>query len=387
MKSKGDENMLKKREKLDIENLNEVISLSKKLLRIGLFCAIIALIAIATYVVKTWKVFEFIKSVLIIISPVFIGLLIAWLFDPLVSILQKRMPRILACILIFVLFFGGIIMLLALLLPTFTEQVKEFVTGIPGILKELKFMLNQLFATISGDAGIDLASVKEQAFTSIENLGISLTTKLPDMLLSIAKSIVSGGMLVILGIMVGFYMLYDFDKVKLGLLDFVPKKYHSDAKELMKRLNHSLRGYIQGLFAVMFLVFITQSIGLTLAGLKAPMIFALFCALTDIIPYLGPYIGGAPAVLVGFTISPVVGIFTLVSIVVVQLLENNFYQPLIMGKAMQLHPVTIIVGLLLFQHFFGIIGMIVATPVIACFKVIFTYIDEKMNVMEMIREN
>lgn len=387
MKSKGDENMLKKREKLDIENLNEVISLSKKLLRIGLFCAIIALIAIATYVVKTWKVFEFIKSVLIIISPVFIGLLIAWLFDPLVSILQKRMPRILACILIFVLFFGGIIMLLALLLPTFTEQVKEFVTGIPGILKELKFMLNQLFATISGDAGIDLASVKEQAFTSIENLGISLTTKLPDMLLSIAKSIVSGGMLVILGIMVGFYMLYDFDKVKLGLLDFVPKKYHSDAKELMKRLNHSLRGYIQGLFAVMFLVFITQSIGLTLAGLKAPMIFALFCALTDIIPYLGPYIGGAPAVLVGFTISPIVGIFTLVSIVVVQLLENNFYQPLIMGKAMQLHPVTIIVGLLLFQHFFGIIGMIVATPVIACFKVIFTYIDEKMNVMEMIREN
>ena len=182
-------------------------------------------------------------------------------------------------------------------------------------------------------------------------------------------------------------MLYDFKKVKYGLLDFVPKKYHTDAKELMKRLNHSLRGYIQGLFAVMFLVFITQSIGLTLAGLKAPMIFALFCALTDIIPYLGPYIGGAPAVLVGFTISPIVGIFTLISIVVVQLLENNFYQPLIMGKAMQLHPVTIIVGLLLFQHFFGIIGMIVATPVIACVKVIFTFIDEKINVMEMIREN
>lgn len=379
--------MLKKREKLDVENLNEVISLSKKLLRIGLFCAIIALIAIATYVVKTWKVFEFIKSVLVIISPVFIGLLIAWLFDPLVLLLQKKMPRILACILIFVLFFGGIILLLAILLPTFTEQVKEFVTGIPSILRELKLILNQLFATVSGDSGIDLASVKEQAFTSIENLGISLTTKLPDMLLNIAKAIVSGGMLVILGIMVGFYMLYDFDKVKLGLLDFVPKKYHNDAKELMRRLNHSLRGYIQGLFAVMFLVFITQSIGLTLAGLKAPMIFALFCALTDIIPYLGPYIGGAPAVLVGFTISPVVGIFTLISIVVVQLLENNFYQPLIMGKAMQLHPVTIIVGLLLFQHFFGIIGMIVATPVIACFKVIFTYIDEKMNVMEMIREN
>ena len=379
--------MLKKHEKLDVENLNEVISITKKLLKIGFTFAIIALIAIATYLLKTWKVFEFLKTVLIVISPVFIGLLIAWLFDPIVTAMQKKIPRLLACIVVFLVFFGGIVLLLCLLLPSFTIQVREFVTGIPNILKEIKSMLNQFFLTISGDSGMDLTSVKDQVFNSIENVGISLTTKLPDMFINIIKSIISGGMLLILGIMVGFYMLYDFKKVKYGLLDFVPKKYHTDAKELMKRLNHSLRGYIQGLFAVMFLVFITQSIGLTLAGLKAPMIFALFCALTDIIPYLGPYIGGAPAVLVGFTISPIVGIFTLISIVVVQLLENNFYQPLIMGKAMQLHPVTIIVGLLLFQHFFGIIGMIVATPVIACGKVIFTFIDEKINVMEMIREN
>lgn len=379
--------MLKKHEKLDVESLNEVISITKKLLKIGFTFAIIALIAIATYLLKTWKVFEFLKTVLIVISPVFIGLLIAWLFDPIVTAMQKKIPRLLACVVVFLIFFGGIVLLLCLLLPSFTVQVKEFVTGIPNILKEIKSMLNQFFLTIGGDSGIDLTSVKEQVFNSIENVGISLTTKLPDMFINIIKSIISGGMLLILGIMVGFYMLYDFKKVKYGLLDFVPKKYHTDAKELMKRLNHSLRGYIQGLFAVMFLVFITQSIGLTLAGLKAPMIFALFCALTDIIPYLGPYIGGAPAVLVGFTISPIVGIFTLISIVVVQLLENNFYQPLIMGKAMQLHPVTIIVGLLLFQHFFGIIGMIVATPVIACVKVVFTFIDEKINVMEMIREN
>ncbi len=379
--------MLKKHEKLDVENLNEVISITKKLLKIGFTFAIIALIAIATYLLKTWKVFEFLKTVLIVISPVFIGLLIAWLFDPIVTAMQKKIPRLVACIVVFLVFFGGIVLLLCLLLPSLTIQVREFVTGIPNILKEIKSMLNQFFLTISGDSGIDLTSVKDQVFNSIENVGISLTTKLPDMFINIIKSIISGGMLLILGIMVGFYMLYDFKKVKYGLLDFVPKKYHTDAKELMKRLNHSLRGYIQGLFAVMFLVFITQSIGLTLAGLKAPMIFALFCALTDIIPYLGPYIGGAPAVLVGFTISPIVGIFTLISIVVVQLLENNFYQPLIMGKAMQLHPVTIIVGLLLFQHFFGIIGMIVATPVIACVKVIFTFIDEKINVMEMIREN
>ena len=112
--------MLKKREKLDVENLNEVISLSKKLLRIGLFIAIIVLIALGTYLVKTWKILEFIKAILVIISPVFIGLLIAWLFDPIVDAMQRKMPRILACILVFLLFFGGIFLILSLLLPTFT---------------------------------------------------------------------------------------------------------------------------------------------------------------------------------------------------------------------------------------------------------------------------
>ena len=129
----------------------------------------------------------------------------------------------------------------------------------------------------------------------------------------------------------------------------------------------------------MFLVFITQSIGLTIAGLEAPILFALFCAVTDIIPYFGPYIGGIPAVIVGFTMSPITGICVLISIVIVQLLENNFYQPLIMGHTMKLHPVTIMIGLLIFEHFFGILGMVVATPVIACIKVFVLFLDEKYN--------
>ena len=108
----------------------------------------------------------------------------------------------------------------------------------------------------------------------------------------------------------------------------------------------------------------------------------MFCAITDVIPYIGPWIGGAPAVIVGFTIDPMVGVFCLVSVLVCQLLENNFYQPLIMGKTMKLHPVTIMLGLLLFNYFFGMIGMIVATPVIATLKIIFEFILENTSLGE-----
>ena len=166
----------------------------------------------------------------------------------------------------------------------------------------------------------------------------------------------------------------------------LPNKWKDGYKDLCGRINESLRSYIQGLFLVMFLVFITQSIGLTIAGVKAPLVFALFCAITDVIPYVGPYIGAVPAVIVGFTMSPIVGICCVISIVVVQLLENNFYQPLIMGHTMKLHPVTIMIGLLVFEHFFGIVGMIVATPAIACLKVIFTFINEKANLIRVNEE-
>ena len=137
----------------------------------------------------------------------------------------------------------------------------------------------------------------------------------------------------------------------------------------------------------MFIMFVTQTIALSIVGLKTPMLFALFCAVTDIIPYFGPYIGAIPAVIVGFTMSPLKGILTIVAILVVQLLENNIYQPLIMGHTMKLHPVVIMLGMLIFQHFFGILGMVLATPILSCLKVIFNFTDEKIRIKDKLHSS
>ena len=379
--------MRRKKEELDIEGLNGVISTSNKILKVGFIIVVIALVSLILSLMKQLNILKILKEIFIVISPVFIGLIIAWLFDPVVKFLQKKkMPRVAACILVYLIFIGLLVLFFALLTPSLIEQVKDFIATIPSILVEFKKVVNNVL-NVFGNGSFDTNMIKEQVYIHLENFGTGLTTKLPNMLLGCGKSRVSGGMFLILGIMIGFYMLYDFDKVNDVIYEFVPKRYLSDAKELMSRVNHSLRGYVTGVLTVMLLVFITQSIGLTLAGLKAPLIFAFFCAITDVIPYFGPYIGAIPAVLVGFTISPIVGICCIISIIVVQLLENNFYQPLIMGHAMSLHPVTIMLGLLIFEHFFGIIGMIIATPVIATIKVVFTFIDEKIEVMQKLKDN
>ncbi len=377
----------RKEKEVDIDNLNEILEIGKRLMQIIYIVTIIVLIVLGTYLLKEWKVFNILKELLIVISPIFIGVIIAWLFEPLLSWLQsKKVPRLLGCILIYLVFIGGLSLALYLLVPTFTAQVKEFIGAIPDIVVDAKIFINGLFENVKTEL-FDISAAKQELYRSIENFAVNITTNLPNMLLSTGKSIINGGISFILGIMIGFYMLYDYNKINKHIINIVPNKWLDGYKELSSRINNSLRNYVQGVFIVMFLVFITQGIGLTIAGLKAPLLFALFCAITDIIPYFGPYIGAIPAVLVGFSQSPVVGICTIVSIVVVQTLENNFYQPLIMGHTMKLHPVTIMISLLIFQHFFGIIGMVVATPVVACLKVIFLFINEKFHFFGKLKDS
>ena len=130
------------------------------------------------------------------------------------------------------------------------------------------------------------------------------------------------------------------------------------------------------------MVFVGDSIGFAIVGLKAPILFGLLCGITDLIPFIGPYIGGIAAVIVGFSQSPIIGIITVIIVVLVQCIENYVLQPVVMSKTMKLHPVTIILGLLIFGHFFGIVGMILATPTIALVKVIYRFFKNKYHLFE-----
>lgn len=367
---------------VDISSLNDILSTGKKLIQIGYIMAIIALVLLVTYLIKEWHALRFVGEFLAVISPIFIGLIIAWLLDPLVKFLQgKKIPRIFACILVYLLFIAILFLIVALLIPVMGSQVKDFIGNIPNLVNDFKHFFNNVIADLTHTFDYDFSSVKEHLYHTIETFGVDLSTRIPDMAIRFVSGIVSGGVSFFLGLMIGFYMLFDFDKINRSFISFLPRRWRKGASELSVRLNESLRSYVQGVLLVMTLVFVTQAIGLTISGLQAPLVFAFFCALTDIIPYFGPYIGAIPIVIVGFMSDPVVGICCIVSIVIVQLLENNFYQPLIMGHTMKLHPVTIMLGLLIFQHFFGIIGMIVATPVIAAFKIVITFINEKVDVV------
>ncbi len=368
---------------LNMKNVNETISLAKKILHISYFLIIIVGTWAAIKVVKELKIWDFIIELLTIVAPLFIGIFMAWLFDPAVKWLQKKgIKRTFGSMIMYLLFLGFLFLLLATIIPLLSDQINDFVQTLPKVFDSVKSWIDEVFQKLSAIKDFDADAFKLDVFKNIEEFGANLASSLPTMTVDIAKSIFSGLGIFLIGLIIGFYLLIGFDNVNDTIITIFPRKMQKDARELITEVNTSLRRFVQGALLDSTFVFIVTSIGLWLVGLKAPLLFGLFCGLTNIIPYVGPYIGGAPAVIVGFAQSPTTGILVLVVIAVIQFLEGNFIQALIMSKTTKLHPVTIMLGLLIFGHFWGILGMLISTPIISVVKSIVLFLDEKYDILD-----
>lgn len=368
---------------IDHKKLNELISLSRNVVKILYILLIVLGIYAIIMLTKEIRILRFILIILKVVSPLFIGFVIAWLFDPLVKWLQKKgIRRSIGTTITYLILLGFIALVMGGLIPLLSEQLNEFIKVIPNIIDSSRDVIDKFADKLSIIDGLDISAFKKELFDKIVVFSTNLTSELPSMLVIFVKKFFSGMGSIIVGLVIGFYLLLSFDNVNDTFITLFPKKLQKNTKEIVYEVNSSLRRFVVGALLDALLIFIVSSIGFGIVGLKAPFLFALFCALTNIIPYAGPYIGGIPAVIVGFSQNPTVGILTLVIIVVVQFLEGNFIQPMVMSKTTKLHPVTIMIGLLIFGHFWGILGMFVSTPIIASCKAIFTYFDDKYNLIK-----
>ena len=373
-----------KKGSLDYEKLNEGITLLNKMLKILFFVLIIGAIMIITYVFKEWKIFKIIKAFLKLLSPLFIGIIIAWLFNPIVTFLTKhKFNRVTATIVVYSIFITLLVVLLINSVPILTNQLNDFINIVPSITKNLTELVNRSITIFEPVLGNNSAQIKQEIFASIIQIGKDITVEFPDKLVGIVTAIVSGFGSFLLGLFIGLYMLFDFDNVSRVFISILPYSWKEDAKNLMELSNKTLVNYIQGILFTMTLVFIGNAIGFSIGGLKAALLFALFCGVTNAIPYVGPYIGAIPAAIVGFTQGIPTGIIVIISAIVVQLLDNVIFTPLVQSKGLKLHPVTIIIALLVFGKIFGIIGMIFAVPIIAVIKVIFMYFNDKYELIKL----
>lgn len=371
------------KEKINYEKLNEIIKILNVMLKIVFVLVIVLVLYVSTKVLAEWGIFKFISNILAVISPLFIGVFVAWLLNPIVNKLNKKgVNRVLGTIFTYIVFLVIVYLVMSSLIPILLDELNSFVKSVPSYLDSLKGYTDNIFDKLSSP-NFDITSTKLDFYKQIETLVTNFTAKSPEMLVNTIKTFFSTLWSFVIGMIIGLYLLFDFDNSIKKIISFIPKKYQKTIDDICSKMDTTLKNFIQGTLIDASIIFFSCAIGFWFAGLKAPLLFALFCAVTNIIPYIGPYIGATPAVLVGYAQGPLVGTAVLIVNIIIQGIEGNFIQPLVMSKTMKLHPVIIIVGLLVFGYFFGILGMIISTPIISLFKVLFVFINEKYKLIEI----
>ncbi len=362
------------KDEINKRKVNNLLSQGNRLINLLYIVFIIAAIYLVTLIGDKLQIMPFISKLLQILTPLFIGLVFAWLFNPLVTWMQKhKIKRIFGSLIVFITFVGILTLLILEIVPVIVEQVQTINLG--KITKDVLAWINNF--TIEG---IDLTSTKEAIIKKVTDIASEFNaTSIVSWITQTVSNIISGLGTFWLGLMVGFFLLLDFNETPKRIKSIIPTKYRKEVWNLLSRINYILNKFIRGTLYSSLIIFVCVLIGLLILKVPAAIVLAIFCAVTNVIPYLGPYIGAIPAIILGFTVSPLTGILVLVVISIIQTIEGNVLSPIIMGKSVKLSPVTIMVGLLIFGYFFGMVGMIIATPIVAVLKEILTYYNEKYN--------
>lgn len=335
----------------------------KKLKELALFliCLILGIV-----IVKYLGVLDFLLSLCNVLTPVLVGFIYAWLLNPFINKLSEKYNRNFICIVLFLIIIFLLGLFIYLLIPTLYKEIQEIITIIPGISEKVIDKLKRY--------GLE---------NSLKGFSDTLIKSAPVLILNLAKKFIKVGGVVGVGLILGLYLSMDYNSVISFIYSIVPKKKKCVFITVMQDVGSSVRKCVNGTLLVAFLVFVGDTLCFMFLKLEAPLLLGMFCGLTDLIPYIGPYIGGFLAVLVGFTEDKVLGLLTLGACIIVQSIENYVLQPLVMSKKIKISPVLIIIGLLVFGNLFGILGMILATPCVAMLKVLFEYIiDAKRKCKE-----
>lgn len=375
----------KKERKISTKKINQLVALGNKIGKILYILFIILLVYVITLIFREWKILSIIGKIFAVMSPLFIGWFIAWVLNPTVKRLQKKgVKRGLAVTIAYLIMILVVAAIVWFTIPSLGTQISDIVSAVPEIANDIKSWIDNLFVKLSNLSLENLDTVKASFLLRIESLSESIQKSLPETAVNIVSSLASGIGKIVMSLILGFYILYDFDKVSSGFINLFPKKTRKDVGELISKLNDTLYSFVSGTLWLSLLLFVVSVIGFSIIGLNAPVLIAFICVITNLIPYIGPYLGAAVAGAIGFAESPVVGVLTLVFILITQTLEGEILHPIVMSKKMNLNPITIIISLLIFEYLFGIIGMVIATPVVAILKIIYQFLDEKFDFLDFL---
>lgn len=332
---------------------------------------ILAVVAIVFLLLQMKYIFS---PIGVIISTLFLPILVSgflfYMFNPLVLFLEKRkVPRLLSVILIFIAFIAIVVLAVVQIGPVLTDQITELAKAIPGYWSDFEKWLGGITKNPPLN-GFDIKGELEKANISVPKILNSVLNGVTAGIGAIASFLTSFVMILVTVPFILLYMFKDGHRFMDSVEKFFPKVIRPDAKKIIQEMNKTLSSYISSQALDCLFVGIFTFIGYLIIGQPYGLLFALIAGVTNIIPYLGPVIGAAPAVIVALFTSPFQALLVIIVVVIVQQIDGNVLQPLIMGRSLKIHPLTIIVILLVAGNLAGLLGMVLGVPLYAVVKTV-----------------
>lgn len=355
----------------------------EKLRQSKLFFWSAELLVIATLIFVSSKISFIFKPISIFFSTLFAPILVAgflfYILNPIVKLLMKtKMKRIYAIMIVFLLLVIAIALSLVSVLPKLASQLASLASNIPSILKNVEAWFYEM-AALPMFKQIDLTDYVEKLDISYGKVIQQFLSGLSGSLGSIFSTVASTTIVIFTAPFILFYMLKDGNRLVPGIQHFLPEKRKKDITELLGKLDQTLSNYISGQAIECLFVATFTAIGYSLIGVRYAFLFGVIAGITNLIPYLGPYIGLAPAVFVTVFDEPIKALLCCVVVLVVQQIDGNIIYPNVIGKTLNIHPLTIILILLVAGNIAGLLGIFLGVPFYAVCKTIVVHVTEMVR--------
>lgn len=316
-----------------------------------------------------------------ILLPLVIAILLQYLFSPLIDFLEKhKVKRLYGVLLLYLLVIGITAVAAAFIYPVFEKQIISFISNFPSFIDKLVISLETWFDTLV--LNTDLAAIiqegKQIIATAIDDINLQVMdgfTGLTSVLSGITNVIVT----LLLVPVILFFLLKDGQQFLKSVLKITPPKWRNNVISISSSIDTQVGSYIKGQVLVSLALGVMMFIGFTIIGLNYNGVLAVIATFTSIIPYLGATLAFVPALIIALIDSWWMVAKLIIVWLVVQFVDGNIVQPNIMGKQLNVHPLTIIIVLIVMGSFLGVVGLVFAVPIYAILKVLVTFIFQKFK--------
>lgn len=322
-----------------------------------------------------------------LIAPVLVAYIFFYILKPVSNLLANKLKMSRAISSILSILFGILVIVLVFIgvIPVIVEQTQHLIVAIPEYVFTLKryleansnnIILRNILYYINNN--LNVTKLSSTAFDIFSNF------------ITNAASILSSTATIIITVpFVLYYLLKDSEKFKDFVIRKLPEKSKNPIKNTIEEIDNTVGSYIAGQMLVSLCVGILLFIGYQIIGLKYAVSLATLAALLSIVPYLGPMIAILPAMLVAIGTDWIMVVKMLVVWGVVQFLEANVISPNIMGRKMEIHPLTVIFVIIIFTNMMGVVGAIIGIPLYGILKVIVIkiFVILKNRYIKIIRDN